>query len=642
MSWAVRGLRSAAVQTQHCELWQANLGGSCSCKAGTCSAAEGSSKDSLPCSAQSSRSRCSSAAASEGRRPAPAAGAAAEEEPAGRVMPLPALQQQIREIYRSKAQHDIAVARGQRPFLPLADFVASYLAQQHGSDGYAVEQRAQQLQASVEAHACVFEVAMFGLAAGMLEEGEGAVPSYACLLVDKEAAMSPQQVTAASCAASQPAAAVPLVLYHSRRRGGSTAEQQQRAGAPPALRRFCAASWHAAYQRSAGRCPLPQPFNPAGADQLLPGMASEVHNQALGVPGIEQLMCWVLGGGLGGCLPQLDLGLRLAETQVGLLDLVAWLETMAQCYKLCVHWMPCLLHESCVACLPFLPPARCPLPHPAMQVPQLYLLAVESCRLLGISSTPQLYIKNSAEPAAYYLLLPAQARLHGLAGSMAEQPAMAAGLAGQQPEAAFGSSGSSGVTGAAGAEGQDWQCALVLTSGLLDLLEPQELQGVVAGCLGFHAALTSLACREAPQLAVLCRSMAALATLGALCTLGPEALAQRLPHQMAPFFHSRMQPLLLRALRYLSLYCDRVAAAALGSWRPVAAAVIKQAAGCSLLRNELNLQAVLQQARALEEAAAELLPQALLHEEAATVAGASASLSLLRVRELQKWQAGRL
>jgi hypothetical protein len=35
VSWAVRGLRSAAVQTQHCELWQANLGGSCSCKAGT-------------------------------------------------------------------------------------------------------------------------------------------------------------------------------------------------------------------------------------------------------------------------------------------------------------------------------------------------------------------------------------------------------------------------------------------------------------------------------------------------------------------------------------------------------------------------------------------------------------------------------
>jgi hypothetical protein len=175
-----------------------------------------------------------------------------------------------------------------------------------------------------------------------------------------------------------------------------------------------------------------------------------------------------------------------------------------------------------------------------------------------------------------------------------------------------------------------------LNSGLLDLLEPQELQGVVTGCLGFHAALTSPACREAPQLAVLCRSMAALATLGAL---GPEALTQRLPHQMAPFFQSRMQPVLLRALRYLSLYCDRVAA--LGSWRPVAAAVVKQAAGCALLRNELNLEAVLQQARALEEAAAELLPQALLHEEAATVAGASASLSLLRVRELQKWQAGR-
>ena len=292
------------------------------------------------------------------------------------------------------------------------------------------------------------------------------------------------------------------------------------------------------------------------------------------------------------------------------------------------------------------------------QVPQLYLLAVESCRLLGISTTPQLYVKNSAEVAAYYLLLPGQTRLHGLNGSLAEgQGVMAAGLAGQQPGAASGSSragsprellagtgsssGSCGVAAAAGAEAQDWQCALVLSSGLLDLLEPQELQGVVAGCLGFHAALTSPACREGPQLTVLCRSMAALATLGALCTLGPEALTQRLPHQMAPFFHSRMQPVLLRGLRYLSLFCDRVAAAALGSWRPVAAAVIKQAAGCSLLRNELNLAAVLEQARALEEAAAELLPRALLQEEAATVAGAGASLALLRVHELQKWQAGR-
>jgi hypothetical protein len=106
-------------------------------------------------------------------------------------VPLPALQQQIREIYRSKAQHDIAVARGQRPFLPLADFVASYLAQQHGSDGCAVEQRAQQLQASVESHADVLEVAMFGLAAGMLEEGEGVAPAYTGLLVGREADMRP-------------------------------------------------------------------------------------------------------------------------------------------------------------------------------------------------------------------------------------------------------------------------------------------------------------------------------------------------------------------------------------------------------------------------------------------------------------------
>lgn len=302
-----------------------------------------------------------------------------------------------------------------------------------------------------------------------------------------------------------------------------------------------------------------------------------------------------------------------------------------------------------------------------LQLPQLYLLAVDSCRLLGLATTPQLYVKSSSEAAAYYLMLPSDARLHGLNGSSAAaetqpgagtQPAAPTlppstppegGLVLPQPSSvSVLQEERSGATllPAVAAEARGWQCALVLTSGLVDLLDPQELQAVMLGCLAFHAALTSpagvgaapgVAPKEAAQLGVLCRSMAALGTLGALGALCPDALARRLPHQMAPFLFSRIQPLLRRSLRYLSLYCDRVAASAMGSWQVVASAAVKQASGCMVLRNELNLEAVLQQAREVEEAASQLLPQAVLREETATVGAFGPSFTLLRVRELHKW-----
>lgn len=49
-----------------------------------------------------------------------------------------------------------------------------------------------------------------------------------------------------------------------------------------------------------------------------------------------------------------------------------------------------------------------------------------------------------------------------------------------------------------------------------------------------------------------------------------------------------------------------------------------------LLRNELSLDAVLQQARELEGAADDLLPRVALREEGATLAAAGASWTLLR------------
>jgi hypothetical protein len=312
-----------------------------------------------------------------------------------------------------------------------------------------------------------------------------------------------------------------------------------------------------------------------------------------------------------------------------------------------------------------------------VQVPQLYLLAVEACRLLGLPTTPQLHVKSSSEAAAYFLLLPGHAALHGLNGGL--PPDDAASAAGSPlPDGAAcvvsssgsscrGLDGGSTLTGAGssaggvrlgyeppcdeaasgyvcGAERRDWQCALVLTSGLVDLLEPAELQAVLAGLLGFLAAATAAPGSDGSggDAVQLRRGVAALATLGALCHLDPPTLASRLPASMAPFFHSYICPVLRRCLRYLAPLADRAAAAAAGSWRPVAAAIVKQAAGAATLRDELSLDAVVQQAAALDDAAAELLPGAVLHEDSATVAAAAPSLAVLRVRHLQKWAASAL
>jgi hypothetical protein len=323
LSWAVRGLQSAATQTQYCRLWEANLGG------GICGLEEhrgsgGSDASSVLCTARSSTSSCSVGSGSEdGVALAESAALAAAAAQSARVLPLLALQQEIRELYRAKALHDVAVARGQRAFLSLPDFLAAHLALQCGREGAAVVQRAAQLQASVEAHAGVHEVAMFGLSAGMLEEatpgGSSGTSADGCGACGGSGSSRPGPASASPLmpATTAAAAAAPLVLYHRRRAANSsTGAGGGASGAVPALRRFCVSDWHAAFARSAARPPLPQPFGPAGAD-CIHGMASEVHNLALSVPGLEQLMVWVLGGGLGAVLPRLDLGLRLAENQVG-------------------------------------------------------------------------------------------------------------------------------------------------------------------------------------------------------------------------------------------------------------------------------------------------------------------------------------
>jgi hypothetical protein len=178
---------------------------------------------------------------------------------------------------------------------------------------------------------------------------------------------------------------------------------------------------------------------------------------------------------------------------------------------------------------------------------------------------------------------------HGLNGSLAEHvvgqgqspacvgPRAGSGAGQPQPQALQQQAGATMP-----AAGPEWECVVVLTSGLVDLLDPGELHAVMAGCLGLHAALTSKAVdataaapggqpqhptnsgasnsgssSDAERQRARCRSLGAMHTLGALCVLCPEVLSQRLPPQLAPLFVPRIQPVLLRGLKYLAFYCDR-------------------------------------------------------------------------------------
>lgn len=167
-------------------------------------------------------------------------------------------------------------------------------APQHGVDSEAGAQRAQQVAASLRAHAPASrEVALFALAAGVLTEEE--LLELSCAADDDEAGSllgpgCPQPGQAVDCSqagrdaaaeeagplkpvylrqdtakqrcpgssspqpnatwlCSREAAAEPLALYHSRRSVGAQAQ-----GGPAAsLRAFCHADWHTAYLHSSAR-----------------------------------------------------------------------------------------------------------------------------------------------------------------------------------------------------------------------------------------------------------------------------------------------------------------------------------------------------------------------------------------------------
>lgn len=276
-----------------------------------------------------------------------------EETAAAAALPPPLLSRQdaqalVRQLYKAKAAQDIAVARGQRPFTPLPEFVGSYFQLQYGLGMAAAEQRLAQLGASVRAHAAAGcqELALFGLAAGLLTEdelaaavaaaavgaqqqqqgtacGEAAeaeadgallvMPALPPVLVRQDTAQSEQR----SCSPPSPSyacgpsrqttAKAPLVLYHSRRQPAA----QRRGATLGCLDAFRHSRWHAAYLRSATRRLGPPP-NPL---QLLHSVCGEVAELLQSVPGVGELLEWVQGGGVAAAVQGADLGMPLAESQ---------------------------------------------------------------------------------------------------------------------------------------------------------------------------------------------------------------------------------------------------------------------------------------------------------------------------------------
>lgn len=273
-SWALRGLRSSAAQTQYCELWVRTVADDPGCPDAAAAAAAEQPAQGVDC--------------------VPTAAAAAPAASSPRPLALPELRRLIADVYQAKAVADIAAARGMRPFQPLDKFLDTYLAQQHGPGSAAAAARHEALHLGVEAYAGnVGEVALFGLSAGLLAEAGGG-----CLASTR----------GRPCAASSAGAAVPLVLYHSRREAPPDAHT----AALPALRRFCHGRWHAAHLASRGRAAAA--FRPAAA---LHAICGEVAALVAAAPGAESLLRWAAGGGAGAVLGEagLELGLPLAEDQ---------------------------------------------------------------------------------------------------------------------------------------------------------------------------------------------------------------------------------------------------------------------------------------------------------------------------------------
>jgi Zn-dependent protease with chaperone function len=196
------------------------------------------------------------------------------------------------------------------------------------------------------------------------------------------------------------------------------------------------------------------------------------------------------------------------------------------------------------------------------QLPELHAMLIESCKLLGLKTVPDLYIRQSPYPNAYTLA-----------------------IQGRRP-------------------------FVVATTALLDLLEPLEIQAVLAHELGHLKCEHSLAI--------------AMANL----VLSPLA-------NLSPIASAALQSNLLQWQRAAELSCDRAALLVVQDTRAVQGVTMKLCGGSATYAQRMDVDAFVQQATAYDEVAEGSRLGRMVRQS--QQCDATHPLPIYRVRELQKY-----
>ncbi|QIZ70844.1 M48 family metallopeptidase [Oxynema aestuarii] len=201
------------------------------------------------------------------------------------------------------------------------------------------------------------------------------------------------------------------------------------------------------------------------------------------------------------------------------------------------------------------------------QLPELYQLLVEACQVLDLE-LPQMYVRQHPIPNAYTFA-----------------------MRGKQP-------------------------FLVLHTSLIELLEPAEIQAVIAHELGH------LKCEHGVYL-----------TLANLIVLAAGQLSP-----WGAILAQGLQSQILEWLRCAEFTCDRAALLATQNPRVVSSVLMKLAGGSPSLSPHLNLDAFLEQARAYDKSSSTDL--GILLKEAQT-GQLTHPLPVLRAREIDRWSSSK-
>lgn len=197
------------------------------------------------------------------------------------------------------------------------------------------------------------------------------------------------------------------------------------------------------------------------------------------------------------------------------------------------------------------------------QLPHLHRLLLDACKILDMEA-PQLYVRQHPAPNAYTFA-----------------------MRGKQP-------------------------FIVLHTSLIDMLEPEEIQAVIAHELGH------LKCDHSVYLTpvnILILAAAVVPTVGA-------------------FLAQAIQAQLLEWIRCAEFTCDRAALLATQNPKAVMSVLMKLAGGSPTLAPQLNLDAFIAQARAYDEISKNELGELV---KSARTSQLTHPVPVLRAREIDRW-----